>query len=111
VRGGEGGGEGRRGAQKLAPGKVPAGKAPVGAEGRGGGGVVKSQGGHKASGKHTGHSASLSFSLSLSLSHTHTLAMKHMVFALALVGVFCTPEGNLGVSGFRSTFAPRTHRP
>jgi hypothetical protein len=27
-----------------------------------------------------------------------------MVFALALVGVFCTHEGKLGVSGFSSTF-------
>jgi hypothetical protein len=26
-----------------------------------------------------------------------------MVFALALVGVFCTHEGNLGVSGFSSS--------
>jgi hypothetical protein len=50
------------------------------------------------------YSYSVSRALSLSLSLSHALAMRHTVFALALVGVFCTHEGNLGVSGF-STFA------
>jgi hypothetical protein len=42
---------------------------------------------------------SYSASLSFSLSSTHALAMRNSVFALALVGVFCAHDDNLGVPG------------